>query len=106
VDGTSPAAATTRRLLADVGVPLALAVVGMLEMFSLGLENPWPGIFVEWLACAALVFRRPWPVVTAAAVLAALLLQGVVGVPRNVSSSMAAMRACAQPSRVATRGRS
>jgi signal transduction histidine kinase len=87
VDGTSPAAATTRRLLADVGVPLALAVVGMLEMFSLGLENPWPGIFVEWLACAALVFRRPWPVVTAAAVLAALLLQGVVGVPRNGPSA-------------------
>jgi signal transduction histidine kinase len=87
VDGTSLTTATTRRLLADVGVPLALAVVGMLEMFSFGLENPWPGIFVEWLACAALVFRRPWPVVTAVAVLAALLLQGVVGVPRNGPST-------------------
>ena len=93
---TSPPAAGTvenvdgvhaRRLLADVGIPMALAAVGMVEMFSFGLANPWPGILVEWLACAALVFRRPHPVVTAAVVLAALLLQGVVGVPRNGPSA-------------------
>ena len=87
MDGTPLAAATTRRLVADVAVPLALAVGGMLEMFSLGVANPWPGIFVEWLACAALVFRRRWPVITAVAVLAALLLQSVVGVPRNGPSA-------------------
>ncbi|MEP6649201.1 MAG: histidine kinase [Lapillicoccus sp.] len=72
-----------RRLLIDVGVPIALALVGMVEMFSLGLAKPWPGILVEWLACAGLVVRRRWPVVAALIVLAALLLQGVVGVPRN-----------------------
>ena len=44
----------TRRLLADVGIPVALAIVGMVEMFTLPLANPWPGILVEWLACAAL----------------------------------------------------
>jgi len=87
VDGTSLAAAPTRRLLGDVGVPLALAVVGMVEMLSLGLANPWPGILVEWLACVALTLRRRWPVVTAAAVLGALLLQGIVGVPRNGPSA-------------------
>jgi signal transduction histidine kinase len=76
-----------RRLLADVGIPVALAVVGMVEMFSLGLANPWPGILVEWVACAALVVRRRHPVVTAAVVLAALLVQGFVGVPRNGPSA-------------------
>jgi len=87
VDGTSLLRAPTRRLLGDVGVPAALAVVGMVEMFSFGLANPWPGILVEWMACVALVFRRRWPVVTAAVVLGALLLQGVVGVPRNGPSA-------------------
>lgn len=52
-------------------------------MFSLGLANPWPGILVEWLACAGLVVRRRLPVVAAVVVLGALLLEQVVGVPRN-----------------------
>jgi signal transduction histidine kinase len=77
----------TRRLLADVGIPVALAVVGMVEMFTLPLANPWPGILVEWLACAALVVRRRHPVVTALVVLAALILQDLVGVPRNGPSA-------------------
>jgi signal transduction histidine kinase len=74
-------------LFADVGVPVALAVVGMVEMFTLPLANPWPGILVEWLACAALVVRRRHPVVTALVVLGTLLLQEVVGVPRNGPSA-------------------
>jgi len=78
VDSVQP-----RRVLADVGLPVALALLGTVEMLSLGLENPWPGIAVEWLACAGLVVRRRWPVVSAGAVLASLLLQGVVGVPRD-----------------------
>jgi signal transduction histidine kinase len=74
-------------LLADVGIPVALAVVGMVEMFTLPLANPWPGILVEWLACAALVVRRRHPLVTALVVLAALFLQDFVGVPRNGPSA-------------------
>ncbi|HWI33769.1 MAG TPA: histidine kinase [Lapillicoccus sp.] len=77
----------TRRLLAAVGIPVALAIVGMVEMFTLPLANPWPGILVEWLACAALVVRRRHPVVTALVVLAALFLQDLVGVPRNGPSA-------------------
>jgi signal transduction histidine kinase len=80
-------ASGVRPLLVDVGVPVALAFVGMLEMFTLGLANPWPGILVEWLACAGLILRRRWPVVTAVVVLGALLLQDVVGVPRNGPSA-------------------
>jgi hypothetical protein len=88
VDGRSPVTASgVRPLLVDVGVPVALAFVGMLEMFTLGLANPWPGILVEWLACAGLILRRRWPVVTAVVVLGALLLQDVVGVPRNGPSA-------------------
>jgi signal transduction histidine kinase len=81
------AAPRTRQLLADVGVPVALAVVAMVEMFTLALANPWPGILVEWLACAALVVRRRHPVITAIVVLGTLLLQDVVGVPRNGPSA-------------------
>jgi len=74
-------------LLVDVGIPVVLAVIGMVEMFTLPLVNPWPGILVEWLACAALVVRRRHPLVTALVVLGALLLQDVVGVPRNGPSA-------------------
>ena len=74
-------------MLVDVGIPVVLAVVGMVEMFTLPLVNPWPGILVEWLACAALVVRRRHPLVTALVVLGALLLQDVVGVPRNGPSA-------------------
>ncbi len=75
--------ARLRRLLIDVGVPIALGLVGMVEMFSLGLANPWPGILVECLGCAGLVVRRRWPVVAAMVVLGSLLLEGAVGVPRD-----------------------
>ncbi|HEY6743844.1 MAG TPA: histidine kinase [Lapillicoccus sp.] len=81
MDGTPPT--TGRRLLADVGLPVALALLGIVEMLSLGLPNPWPGIAVEWLACAGLIVRRRWPLVAAGAVLASLLLQEVVEVPRD-----------------------
>jgi signal transduction histidine kinase len=60
-----------------------LALVGVVEMLSLPLADPRPGILVEWLACAGLMVRRRLPVVAAVVVLAALLLQGFVGVPRN-----------------------
>jgi signal transduction histidine kinase len=81
------AAPPARQLVADVGIPVVLAVVAMVEMFTLPLGNPWPGILVEWLACAALVVRRRHPVLTAVVVLGSLLLQDVVGVPRNGPSA-------------------
>ena len=66
-----------------MGLPVALALLGIVEMLSLGLANPWPGIAVEWLACAGLIVRRRWPLVAAGAVLVSLLLQDVVEVPRD-----------------------
>ena len=71
------------QLLRDGWLPVALAVVGTVEMLSLDLPHAGAGIACEVLACALLVLRRRWAVVVAPLAGLAVMAITWVGVPMD-----------------------
>ena len=63
-----------RRHGIDVGVPLAIVLLGTVEIIGLGPPGMGAALAVEWVAGGVLVFRRRWP----------MLVGTVAGIGPNV----------------------